>query len=152
MTAPVGSKTPPPDAQPPSNPPPDTRPPDNRPPRNPPADKRPPSSQRLTADLDTVTLLLRTAQLVVGRRLAGTDPALRMALADRLRLARRAVADLQTSVPAGCETAGPVVALPRAAARAGGPPSPGAGFTLPRTPDLPSFEVGTARPYHASRP
>lgn len=121
MTAPVGSKTPPPDAQPPSNPPPDTRPPDNRPPRNPPADKRPPSSQRLTADLDTVTLLLRTAQLVADRRLTGVDPAARMALTQRLRLARRAVADIQ-------------------------------GFTLPPTPAPPTFEVGTARPYHASRP
>jgi hypothetical protein len=120
VTAPVASKTPPPDAQPPSNPPPDTRPPDNRPPRNPPADKRPPSSQRLAADLDTVTLLLRTAQLVADRRLTGVDPAARMALTQRLRLARRAVADIQ-------------------------------GFTLPPTPAPPTFEVGTARPYHASR-
>jgi hypothetical protein len=47
--------------------------------------------------LDSIALLLRTCQLVAERKLAGADPALVHALAERLRLTRRAVADLQNS-------------------------------------------------------
>jgi hypothetical protein len=121
--------------------------------------KPPPASpkHRLAADLDSIVLLLRTAQLVADRKLAGADPALRMALADRLTLARRAVADLQSparrdlksvatpggpghlsgrdgEVAVGGGRSRPVQLL------AGRPPLPGGDFLLPRRVDLPSFD------------
>lgn len=131
MTAPVASKTPPPDANPPSNPPPDRRPPDNRPPRTPPADRRPPSS--LAEALDVCDLTLRALQILDARELVACDPALRMRLTYALDLGRRAVADLQSPARRDLVDSG---ADPTAIARSGGPapitragrpPAPGAG-------------------------
>lgn len=102
------------------------------------------ADDRPFAALDTITLLLRTAQLLADRQLSGADPAARMALAGRLRLARRAVADLQT---------------PARPDRAGGPPAPGTGFTLPPTPRLrpfpertEPFALGVGVPYDSLPP
>lgn len=136
MTAPVASKTPPPEANPPSNPPPDRRPPDNRPPRTPPADRRPPSS--LAEALDTLDLLFRSMQVLDARELRTADPASRMRLTYALDLGRRAVADLKSPARRDLVDSG---ADPTAIARSGGPvrstratpgeePTPGSGPLL----------------------
>jgi hypothetical protein len=101
----------------------------------------PPSGPKdLAGDLDAIDLLLRTAELVAYRRLSGTDPALHLALVERLRLTRRAVADLQTparrdpfSAAVGADatatTGGPVSSpRPRGEVRVGGPLPLGADF------------------------
>jgi hypothetical protein len=120
-----------------------------RPPRTQPPPPKPKPGKGLADHLDSITLLLRTAQLVADRKLADADPALRMALVERLRLARRAVADLQTPARRDPEAVathgGPVhisgrggkVASPLASPRpvhplAGRPPASGGDFLLPR--------------------
>lgn len=123
-----------------------------------------PAPSNRAAALESIVLLLRTAQLVADRKLADADPAARMALAERLRLARRAVADLQT--PARRDTAKAAVNLvsnpggpDRNSGRdgkavtgdggsrpvqhpAGRPPLPGGDFHLPPIPTVPSFDNG----------
>lgn len=107
----------------------------------------PPSSPKQLAEhLDSIVLLLRTAQLVADRKLADADPALRMALAERLRLARRAVADLQTPARRDPKS----VATSGGPGRAGGPPAPGAGYTrMPRLQCPSPFEIGVGPLYDA---
>lgn len=121
---------------------------------------------RLAADLDSIDLLLMTAQVVAADKIGNGFPAERFALTRRLDLARRAVADLavalktparqpldsaaavrggpvQSSTPTALTTAGSEAARPRAAVRAGGPPAPGADtFSLPPIPTVPSFDNG----------
>jgi len=144
MTAPAASKTPPPDAQPPSRPPKTDPPKDNRPPTKPPKS----AAGALIAADDA----LATVESVLAARLpAPITPAqamLQAKLEFRLRMARRAVAELATV--SGREVAVTADGASRPGRhRVGGPPSSGAGFTLPRTPDLPSFEVGTSHRYDA---
>lgn len=104
---------------------------------------------KLAAALDSIDLLLMTAQVVAADKIGNGFPAERFALTRRLDLARRAVADLavalktparqpldsaaavpggpvQSSTPTALTTAGSEAARPRAAVRAGGPPAPGA--------------------------
>lgn len=145
MTAPVASKTPPPEANPPSNPPPDRRPPDNRPPRTPPADRRPPSS--LAEALDTLDLLFRSMQVLDARELRPAFPVDGMRLTYALDLGRRAVAELKSPARRDLVDSG---ADPTAIARSGGPapitrvgrpPAPGAGFPkMPRLVGPPRFD------------
>lgn len=109
--------------------------------------------------LDDIAVMLDGAQswaTLLPER--DVDPALRMALTDRLRLARRAVADLQSPArfqngPAnasrlvsGREGAGAVRAA--SAVRAGDPSLPGADFKLPPPP----FVIGVGVQYDVLPP
>lgn len=94
---------------------------------------------RLAAALDSIDLLLMTAQVVAADKIGNGFPAERFALTRRLDLARRAVADLALALQT------PARLRPRSAGpdRAGGPPAPGAGtFSLPPIPTVPSFDNG----------
>lgn len=142
---PAASNTPPPESQPPSRPPKTDPPKDNRPPNKPPAKS---AAGALVAADDA----LATVESVLAARLpAPLTPAqamLQAKLEFRLRMARRAVAELATV--SGREVAVTADGASRPGRhRVGGPPPSGAGFDLPRTPDLPSFEVGTSHRYDA---
>lgn len=135
--------------------PPDTRPPGHPPPPPPPPTG--PTARDLAASLDTVVLLLRTAQLVAADRLAGMDPADRIRLDYGLDMARRAITESQTPArpaPVGGPVSAAAEKLRRSARavggaavvadRAAGPPAPGAGtFSLPPVPTVPSFDNGS---------
>lgn len=94
----------------------------------------PPPRGPLSEPLDSIDLLLRVCQLVADRALTDAEPSLRMALAERLRLTRRAVADLAHTETPGREGI---------AAVRGARPGP---FSLPQPP---TFEIGPGRPYDA---
>lgn len=104
----------------------------------------PTATRDLAANLDSIVLLVRTAQLVAADRLAGMDPADRVRLDYGLDMARRAITESQTPARQASSRLAAVAGGPD---RAGGPPAPGAGtFSLPQPQE---FQIGIGPLYDA---